>query len=1758
MHMAELLDKILLFDIESNGKGEIYKIGATFAGKPPLIVGGFSNLQHAISQLEAYASGAVAIAGHNIHFHDLPAIKEKCPNSQLLTLPVIDTLLLSPICAPEHPYHYLIKGYKLTSESVNDPAADAASAGKLLQDQIARLVSLKKSDGAAYKILHALLSASGQEDAADLPAGRLAAGMRLLFSHIQDEVVTDGDLQWFLRQLMAGKGCITYARNLGNSEFSTSAKRWSYAYALRWISVCGGNYVLPQWVRAQFPDTKRILSQFRDTPCGDPVCSYCEEMHSPEANLKLFGMKSFRDKPADASGKGLQRQIVAAGMRGKSLLAIMPTGGGKSVCFQLPAVVKNLRRGTLTVVISPLQALMKDQVDSLRDRNINNAAALCGMLTMPERGQVLDGIESGAVGLLYLSPEQLRNKSVKNVLKTREISAWVLDEAHCLSKWGHDFRPDYLYVGKFISELAALQRTEIPQILCFTATAKEDVITDILAYFKERTQKEFLVYRGGVERLNLTYEVHTLNTAAKLPRIHEILEAGIGSEQGAGAVVFRATRKETELTADYLRQHGWDARYFHAGVTAGEKKQIQDDFKENRLRVICATNAFGMGVDKQNIRLVVHGDAPGSLENYLQEAGRAGRDQLPAKCVLLFDEADLDQQFKLGAYSELSRRDIAQILKVLKKTAEQRRKDEIVVTTGELLRDQDAQMDFDLQDANADTKIKTAVAWLEKAGFVERTDNVNNVIQIAAKFETLAEAQLKLDELKLSELEKSLWLAIIQAYLNAKGAEGEKARSLRVDELALLHEFKGYAEATKVNFPETFARDRSGYEHVSAKILKILTAMVKSGLFEKKTLMSAYISHGLANSSKDKLARLQASAIEALKVLGEQDPGPEGSVPLDLRQVNQELKNRSLESSVPMLAKLLSVYKADTHGVGQEAASLICVSRGGTHYSATLRGSWSEVQANAANVFEAARVILKALVELLPNKTQAGANLMVNFSYEQLVEELQSNITTSTVFKDYNAVVDRALLLMHDQGILKLEQGLAIFRSAMTIKLLPENKAKPYTTQDYEPIQHHYKERIFQVHVMSEYGRRGILRMHEAWELVRDYFNMERESFAKKFFTGRKGLLELATTAKSYQEIVEGLGDNKQKEIVTAATNKNMLILAGPGSGKTKTVVHRCAYLLKVKRVRPQSILICCFNHKAAVELRRRLRKLAGNDAKGVTVQTYHALALRLLGLSVTAMTEKDRCNLNFDNMIKDVVAVLNGTKVVAGVENDEVRERLLAGFEYILVDEYQDINSDQYEMISAIAGRKLAENDSKLHLLAVGDDDQAIYGFSKANIEYIQKFIMDYQAESFELLQNYRSTRHIIDASNTLIARNPDRMKTATIIRINQARQKLPAGGEFLAVDSVANGRVSIISVANINNQAEAVIAEAQRLRGLGAEWSDIAVLSRTHADLDYIRTLAEMKKVPVSWPLREQLQNNEKKKGRLVPPLSRMREIFSAIQLLFENKDRSASADDFLKIVAPAILNANSPWSRILREIFDDWREESDNEPAPGSLLIDFIYEALAQRRLDERFGEGMVLSTVHSAKGSEFKHILLCGDWLKYYSKKPEEERRVFYVGMTRAKSTLAIFNRADQSNPFAKELTGDCFVRRVFQKHEVDIQPRSYMLLSAGSGDINLDYAGRLDESNATHAALRALKPGDSLAFANLGEQIYLKDKAGVIVAKLSKDGVIKWAPRLHSVVSVRVLGTQVRTEADVENPDFKVSIRAKQWAVPFCEVVARAS
>jgi len=1721
-------DKICSFDLESDEHGDIFAIAAIYQDQIFHRKGPF-DIQQVLKDLDVFSQKADFLLGHNIIEHDMPLCYALNSQLTLHNKPLIDTLYLSPLAFPENPYHRLVKNYKLLRDSLNDPLVDAKLALSLFQDQWIALQEQNAGSGLLSFYYYAFSEHSKYE------------GLQKVLLIMGASPVKASSAFDLFKALTKNRVCKTAFSKVILSYLPNHKLRPALAYCLAWLRVAGGNSVLPAWVRGRFEDVVPALRQLRDISCQNPECQYCQETHNPEIQLqRYFGFSAFRAEPKNTAGGSLQQSIVKAGMSDHSIFAVLPTGGGKSLCFQLPALVRYQRRGSLTIVISPLQALMKDQVDNLRNKTgAPSTAALYGMLTAPERGEVIKAVQMGDIALLYASPEQLRNKGFQNAIEHREIGCWVFDEAHCLSKWGHDFRPDYLYVARFIKEFAAKQQALLPPVQCFTATAKQDVKQEIIDYFKANLALDLLAFEGGVERDNLQFEVQTVNSVDKYARInsllHERLEAShleTGLTNSGSAIIYCAKRKQTEEIAEFLQHQEWQVEAFHAGKNAAEKKHIQENFISGHTRIITATNAFGMGIDKEDVRVVIHADIPGSLENYLQEAGRAGRDQQEAECILLFDENDIDTQFKLSANSQINKRDIAQILRGLRR----KRKDQfdnVIITTGELLQDEAVDTSFEAEDYNAPTKVITAVSWLERAGFIERNENKTQVFQGRPLVNNMQEAEQKIKMLNLSQRQNKRWLAILEALFNADSDEGFSA-----DELALSSSFSESTEEDK---------NHKHNETASQRVIRTLFDMSQAGIIQKSLLLTAFVRYKVPNSSinlLDKICHLENALV---KLLQEQAPDvdTEEWQVLSLRHINQHLLDMGFKQCSPDVLRLLLVSMSkDGHGLAGNKGSLFLRHGGLDQYRVKLNRGWSAITETVRRRQAVAQIVLNAIICKIPEQTKPGADLLVEFSIEDLVAALKQDIEMHSTIKDPLAAVERGLNFLHEQKIITLQKGLAVFRQAMTIQVLPEAKGRRYNKGDYEPLSQHYSERIFQVHVMNEYALKGLEKIGQALSFVVAYFSQDKTDFVKQYFKGRKDILSRATSQQSFQRIVSDLQNPQQQALVASGEEENLLILAGPGSGKTRVVIHRCAYLLRVKQVPARSILVLCFNRNAATELRQRLFDLVGPEAKAVTIQTYHGLSLRLSGHAIngTEQSVEAGTEQQFNSMIQEAIDLLTGKQTSLTVDSDEMRERLLAGYQFILVDEYQDVDELQYQLISALAGRHQDE-ETQLNILAVGDDDQNIYQFRGANVGFIRQFEQDYQAGQHFLVENYRSSTHIIQAANHIIQPNKDRMKQDHPIRINQGRKGLPAGGRWQNLDPVAKGRVQILQCLDEMHHAQVLVQELLRLKQLdnNIDWNQCAILSKEWKFLNPIRSLLETEGVPLSLALPKDKQ----------PPAYRIRESLDLFNAIKHSKDPLCKASEWIDYIQQKASNPANIRHQQLYTLLHNWQAETDNAETSKHQLLEYLYETLAEQGKENRLGQGVFLSTIHSVKGMEFKHVFIVdGAWT---SPATEEQRRLFYVAMTRAKETLCILQRKDQANPYLKALKGDFIIPRhsEYQANNGSSQEnKHYSLL--GLKDFDLSYAGSFKQQHHIHTVLSQLSSGDSVSISKLNDKLVIQSD-NTVIAALSKKSQPHWLDKVDRVRSIQIIAMVTRYKTDSEE-QYQSRCKVEQWEVPMLEVV----
>jgi len=428
-----------------------------------------------------------------------------------------------------------------------------------------------------------------------------------------------------------------------------------------------------------------VISPATPEPTAEPAPA---EAH---AVLKdTFGFDAFREG---------QEEVVAAVLAGRDVLCVMPTGAGKSLCYQLPAIL----RDGVTLVVSPLISLMRDQVDSLRKHAVP-AAEINSAVPLEEQEAALEQAARGELKLLFVAPERFRNERFRRRILGVGVSLVAIDEAHCISQWGHDFRPDYRRLG------AAIQALDRPQVLALTATAPPEVQDDIVDQLEMREPERFI---SGIVRPNLHYEVVRARGREAKDRalLRHIREPG-------ASLVYCATRKEVDRLHGLFRAERLPGLRYHAGIPAEERSASQEAFLSGEAQLMVATNAFGMGVDRPDVRRVIHYDIPRSIEAYVQETGRAGRDGEPAGCVLLFNPGDLHVQRFFIESSNPSREVVTEVFRVLRDAG-------------------DGRLEMTADDIVARMRLQTtsfavgsALAVLDRAAVVQRGARGENLAQV--------------------------------------------------------------------------------------------------------------------------------------------------------------------------------------------------------------------------------------------------------------------------------------------------------------------------------------------------------------------------------------------------------------------------------------------------------------------------------------------------------------------------------------------------------------------------------------------------------------------------------------------------------------------------------------------------------------------------------------------------------------------------------------------------------------------------------------------------------------------------------------------------------------------------------------------------------------------------------------------------------------------------------------------------------------------
>ena len=1004
-----------------------------------------------------------------------------------------------------------------------------------------------------------------------------------------------------------------------------------FAYALALIDTNDVRSITPGWVLHNYPGVEYVMGVLRQRHCGEPDCDYCNSFLNLHRNLKAF------------FGYDAGRTVHG-----------------------------------LTVVISPLQSLMKDQVDNLVERGITDAVTINGLLDPITRSLAIQRVQDGEASLLYIAPEMLRSKTIEKILLTRHVVRFVIDETHCFSSWGQDFRMDYLYIGKFIRDYQQKKgcRQMIP-VSCFTATAKQKVIQDICDYFKRTLYLNLDIYASKATRTNLHYAVvHADTDEDKYQKLRALL-----SEYDCPAIVYVARTRRTHELSARLSRDGYRALPFNGKMDTDEKVHNQDEFMSGRVRIIVATSAFGMGVDKKDVGLVVHYNISDSLENYVQEAGRAGRDPaLSARCYVLYSDSDLDKHFVLLNQTKLSISEIQQVWQAVKKMTRQRQ--QVSCSSLEIAR----MAGWSDSGADIETRVRTAVAVLEQAGYLERGNNMPHVYATGITVRNMDEARQRItDSVLFDNEDREKAVRIIKSLITQKHvakAQDSEAES-RVDYLA---DILGLTRSEVVS-----AVVRMRQEGILADSKDITAYLPETGATERKAVQLL-----------ERFAKLEKYILEHI---------PDDGLQISCKQLNDDAVSNGLTTSNEKnIRTLLYFLVVKGYVRKQEDPS--------RNMRLTRQGDRQMTDSRSERRWSICRFALEWLYAQLPNVSSETTNRMLQFSVVELLNQVKGN--GHSLFGSLSDVqieeVEEALLFLSNIGALKLDGGFMVLYNAMSIQRLKDAKLR-YKQDDYRMLDEFYKQKIQQVHIVGEYANLMVRDYKAAQQYVQDYFQMDYKRFVAKYFKGERITeIQRNITPQKYQKLFAQLSE-RQREIISDKESRCIVVAAGPGSGKTRVLVHKLASLLLLEDVKHEQLLMLTFSRAAATEFKQRLIDLIGEAAYYVEIKTFHAYSFDLLGRVGNLEDVKD--------------AVARAAEMIAQgeVEPNKIGKTVL------VIDEAQDMSAEEYALVKA-----LMANNEEMRVIAVGDDDQNIFEFRGSDSKYLYLLSQEPGSRFAEMTENYRS----------------------------------------------------------------------------------------------------------------------------------------------------------------------------------------------------------------------------------------------------------------------------------------------------------------------------------------------------------------------------------------------------------------------------------
>ncbi|MFA7445015.1 MAG: RecQ family ATP-dependent DNA helicase [Flavobacteriaceae bacterium] len=1277
------------------------------------------------------------------------------------------------------------------------------------------------------------------------------------------------------------------------------------AYCLALIN-CRNRYsITPPWVLKNYPETERIMIALRNKPCLTG-CVYCNQALNIHKGLKTyFGYDSFRTY----AGEPLQENAVKAAVDNKSLLAVFPTGGGKSITFQIPALMSGVATKGLTVVISPLQSLMKDQVDNLEKIGITDVVTINGLLDPIERAKSFERIENGSASILYISPEALRSKTIERLLLGRKVVRFVIDEAHCFSSWGQDFRVDYLYIGDFIKQIQQKKNLEesIP-VSCFTATAKKKVIEDICNYFKEKLSLELELFSSSAVRTNLQYKVfEKSDEEEKYNAVRDLIE-----EKNCPVIIYVSRTKKAYLLAKRLTEDGFNAKPFHGKMDVKEKIANQEAFIKGEIPIMVATSAFGMGVDKKDVGMVIHYEISDSLENYIQEAGRAGRDEnIVADCYVLFNEEDLSKHFILLNQTKLSIKEIQQVWKAIKDIT--RFRSSVSNSALEIAR----KAGWDDNVVEIETRVTTAIAALEDAGYLKRGQNMPRVFANSILSKNAQEAIDKINaSQRFEEKQKEQGIRIIKKLLSSKSRKqsGDEVAESRID----------------------YISDHLGI--VRAEVMKIVNLLCEEKILADTKDLTAFIKKGENVNRSLKIVETFSRIENFLLPIFEEEEKI-----FHLKELNEDAEEKGCKDVTPNKIKTIINFwaiknwiKRHNEEYSKNHIVILCV----------------QPKESLKEKLEKRHELAKFLVEFLYEKSNLNSSeigkeeVLVEFSVHQLKDEFEKRPKLFEIKVSIEDIEDTLFYLSRIDAI-KIEGGFLVVYNQLTIDRLEQDNKRRYRNDDYQKLNQFYENRIQQIHIVGEYAKKMIGDYKGALQFVDDYFQLNYTSFLNKYFKGsRQNEIKRNLTPAKFRQLFGALSPT-QLEIIKDNETKYIAVIAGPGSGKTRVLVHKLASLLLMEDVKHEQLLMLTFSRAAATEFKKRLLSLIGNAAHYIEIKTFHSYCFDLLG-KVGSLEKSD--------------AILKNT--VEKIKNGEVEANRITKT-VLVIDEAQDMNADEFALINT-----LMEQNEEIRVIAVGDDDQNIYEFRGASSKHLKYFITGMNAAKHELIENYRSKSNLVEFSNGFVKKIAHRLKETSIIAKQQD------GGKIKLIHYQSGNLISPLVKDILSTDLAGTTCILTKTNDEALQITGLLLKNGMQAKL---------------------IQSND---GFSLYNLLEVRFLLDEINM---NDDIKVISDDLWEATKRKLREKFKQSSKleVCNNLIKQFEDSNSKKKYKSDLEV-FVRESKLEDFYNEN-GETIFVSTIHKAKGKEFDNVFIL---LENFNPATDEAKRQLYVAMTRAKHNLTI--------------------------------------------------------------------------------------------------------------------------------------------------------